>query len=606
MKVRPSLDWLLALVPVAIGMRLFGAPEIAIFLTSAAAIVPLAGLIGRATEQLALHTGPRIGGLVNATFGNVTELIIAIFLILDDRIEIVKASLTGSILGNLLLVLGLSLFVGGVKHERQSFNARSASVHATSLALAVTGLLMPALFALGATDATFAEREIVSGVVAGVLILLYVAALVFTLVTHEHLFRTPEEGETAAWTRKRAVVVLLLTTGAVALMSEFLVSSLEPALESLGLSELFVGLILIPVIGNAAEHSSAVMFALRNKVDVTLEIAIGSSTQIALFVAPVLVFISLAVGHPDGLRLQHVRGGRRRTVRTAHDADLARRREQLAGGSAVDGGVLHHGHLVLLRGAPVRRLGVVLAALAVTALWGSPALAQTSEVIHSYDVAIEIRADDSIRVTEVIAYDFGSTPHHGIFRDVPTREAYDDRYDRVFPLHVESVEATGGASADYEVSQEPGGITRIKIGDPDETITGAHTYTIVYTVEAAMNGFRDHDELYWNAIGEYWEVPGRDRDGDRERTGRPSPTSPATQGLSARPRRATRSGSSRTGRPGSGRRTCSRSRRSRWSWRCPRASSRNRSRGWWSRGASAVRSREPPPRWVCPAACSCS
>jgi Ca2+:H+ antiporter len=219
-------------------------------------------------------------------------------LILDDRIEIVKASLTGSILGNLLLVLGLSLFVGGVKHERQSFNARSASVHATSLALAVTGLLMPALFALGATDATFAEREIVSGVVAGVLIVLYVAALVFTLVTHEHLFRTPEEGETPAWTRKRAVVVLLLTTGAVALMSEFLVSSLEPALESLGLSELFVGLILIPVIGNAAEHSSAVMFALRNKVDVTLEIAIGSSTQIALFVAPVLVFISLAVGHP--------------------------------------------------------------------------------------------------------------------------------------------------------------------------------------------------------------------------------------------------------------------------------------------------------------------
>ena len=137
-----------------------------------------------------------------------------------------------------------------------------------------------------------------SGVVAGVLILMYIAALVFTLVTHEHLFRTPQEDETPAWSRRKAVVVLLITTGFVALMSEFLVSSLEPALETLGLSELFVGLILIPVIGNAAEHSSAVMFALRNKVDVTLEIAIGSSTQIALFVAPVLVFISLAVGHP--------------------------------------------------------------------------------------------------------------------------------------------------------------------------------------------------------------------------------------------------------------------------------------------------------------------
>lgn len=297
MKFRPSLDQLLVLAPVAIGLRLLGAPDLAIFLTSAAAIVPLAGLIGRATEQLAMHTGPRIGGLVNATFGNVTELIISIFLILDDRIEIVKASLTGSILGNLLLVLGLSLFVGGVKHDRQSFNVRSASVHATSLALAVTGLLMPALFSLG-TRATFAEREIVSGVVAGVLILMYVAALVFTLVTHEHLFRTPQEDETPSWSRREAVVVLLVTTAVVALMSEFLVSSLEPALESLGLSELFVGLILIPVIGNAAEHSSAVMFALRNKVDVTLEIAIGSSTQIALFVAPVLVFISLGVGHP--------------------------------------------------------------------------------------------------------------------------------------------------------------------------------------------------------------------------------------------------------------------------------------------------------------------
>jgi uncharacterized membrane protein len=155
----------------------------------------------------------------------------------------------------------------------------------------------------------------------------------------------------------------------------------------------------------------------------------------------------------------------------------------------------------------VRRAAVVSAALVLAVALGSPALAQTAEVIRSYDVAIEIRADDSLRITEVIAYDFGSTAHHGIFRDVPTRQTYDDRYDRVYPLHVESVAATGGASADYEVSQEPGGITRIKIGDPDETTTGLHTYTIVYTVEAAMNGFRDHDELYWNAIGEYWDVP---------------------------------------------------------------------------------------------------
>jgi len=295
--LKPSLDWLLILVPIAIVLELTGVEGLPVFAVSALAILPLAGLIGRSTEQLALHTGPRVGGLVNATFGNITELIIAVFLLLDGKPEIVKASLTGSILGNLLLVLGLSFFVGGLIHEEQEYSARAASVHATSLVLAVTGLLMPALFALGGRE-SFVEREIVSGTVALVLIVLYVAALVFTLVTHEHLFRTPSEDEAPAWSKRRAIVMLLVATAFVALMSEFLVGSLEPALETLGLSELFVGLIVIPIIGNAAEHSSAVLFAMRNKVDITLEIAIGSSTQIALFVAPALVFISLAVRHP--------------------------------------------------------------------------------------------------------------------------------------------------------------------------------------------------------------------------------------------------------------------------------------------------------------------
>ncbi|MGA9160414.1 MAG: calcium/proton exchanger [Actinomycetota bacterium] len=297
-KLRPSFDWLLVLVPVSIVLKLAGGNELSIFLTSAGAILPLAGLIGRSTEQLALHTGPRIGGLVNATFGNVTELVIAVFLILDDQTEIVKASLTGSILGNLLLVLGLSFLVGGLKHEEQTYNARSASIHATSLVLAVTALLMPALFALSQSTETDLEREVVSGTVAAVLIALYAAALFFTLVTHEHLFRTPTADEHASWSRGKAIGALLVATAFVALEAEFLVASLEPALQDLGLSELFVGLIVIPIIGNAAEHSSAIIFALRNKVDVTLEIAIGSSTQIALFVAPALVFISLFVGHP--------------------------------------------------------------------------------------------------------------------------------------------------------------------------------------------------------------------------------------------------------------------------------------------------------------------
>jgi len=296
-RLRPSLDWLLILVPISMALELAGGNDLLIFATSAGAILPLAGLIGRSTEQLALHTGPRIGGLINATFGNVTELIIAIFLILDDEIEIVKASLTGSILGNLLLVLGLSFLVGGLKHEEQTYNARSAQIHATSLVLAVTGLLMPALFAFDGRE-SFLEREVVSATVAAVLIALYVAALVFTLVTHEHLFRTPMPEEHPSWSRRRAIGLLLGATAVVALEAEFLVGSLEPALKDLGLSPLFVGLIVIPIIGNAAEHSSAIMFALRSKVDVTLEIAIGSSTQIALFVAPALVFISLAVGHP--------------------------------------------------------------------------------------------------------------------------------------------------------------------------------------------------------------------------------------------------------------------------------------------------------------------
>ncbi|MGH2681069.1 MAG: calcium/proton exchanger [Actinomycetota bacterium] len=296
-KLRPSLDWLLVLVPAAVVLEVASGPELAIFLTAAGAILPLAGLIGRSTEQLALHVGPRLGGLINATFGNVTELVIAIFLILEDKVEIVKASLTGSILGNLLLVLGLSFLLGGLKHEEQEYNARSASVHATSLVLAVTGLLMPALFALGGNHSLI-QREVVSGTVAAVLIALYIGALAFTMVTHEHLFRTPTEHEEPSWSRRRAMGLLVVSTVLVALMAEFLVGSLEPAIESLGFSELFVGLILIPIIGNAAEHSSAVLFALRNKVDVTLEIAIGSSTQIALFVAPALVFISLLAGHP--------------------------------------------------------------------------------------------------------------------------------------------------------------------------------------------------------------------------------------------------------------------------------------------------------------------
>ena len=269
----------------------------ATFVLAAIVIIPLAGLIGTSTDQLAIHAGPRVGGLLNATFGNITELVLAIFLILHGELDIVKASLIGSIIGNLLLVLGLALLVGGLRHREQTFNAHAAGVHSTSLTLAVTGLVMPAVFVLSAGSQTFVQREVVSVTIAVVLIALYACALWFMYVTHEHLFRTPGSDERAEWSIRRSVVVLLMATAVVAVMADLLVHALQPTVEDLGLSKLFVGLVIIPIIGNAAEHGSAVLMATRNKVDATLEIAIGSSVQVALFVAPALVLISLATSH---------------------------------------------------------------------------------------------------------------------------------------------------------------------------------------------------------------------------------------------------------------------------------------------------------------------
>ena len=295
---KPSMDWLLVFVPVSIVAGLLGQP-VGVFITAGLAIVPLAGLIGRSTEQIANRVGPRLGGLLNATFGNITELIVAILLIRADNFFIVKASLIGSILGNLLLVLGLSFIVGGFRHKEQHFNPRAASVHTASLLLAMAGLLMPALLVLTTPDLGFIQKEVVSGIVAIVLIVLYIAALVFTEITHAHLFENKDTEERAAlWSMRTSVIVLVVAALLVGLESEFLVGSLSPAIQALRLPPIFVGLILIPIIGNAAEHSSAIFFAVKNRLDVTLEIAVGSSTQVAMFVAPILVFVSLALGHP--------------------------------------------------------------------------------------------------------------------------------------------------------------------------------------------------------------------------------------------------------------------------------------------------------------------
>jgi Ca2+:H+ antiporter len=269
---QPSLDWLLVFVPVSIAADLLGQTTV-VFITSALAIVPLAGIIGRSTDQVARRVGSRLGGLMNATLGNITELIVCILLINASNFPIVKASLIGSILGNLLLVLGLSFVVGGIHHKEQTFSSRAAGVHSASLLLAVAGLLMPALLILTTPEVGFIEKEVVSGVVAIVLILLYVAALVFTQITHPHLFRAADEPATPTTMLRRSIVMLVVSALLVGVESELLVSSLEPALVALHLPAIFVGLILIPIIGNAAEHASAVYFAAKDRVDLTLGFA---------------------------------------------------------------------------------------------------------------------------------------------------------------------------------------------------------------------------------------------------------------------------------------------------------------------------------------------
>ena len=291
----PPLYLLLVFVPVSFVAELLH-QDTFVFVSSALAIVPLAALIGNATEQLAIRLGPRRGGLLNATFGNLTELIVGVFLVAAGDVAVLQATLIGSIVGNLLLVLGLSFAAGGWWHKSMNFNPRTASVHSSSLMLAVAGLVVPAMLVFG-TSVDSRDREVVSVFVAFVLMFLYLAALAFTNITHAHLFHMPQREETASWSNRLALGVLAVAAVAVGVESDFLVGSLHSAIDALHIPTVFVGLILIPVIGNAAEHASAVFFAVKDKLDVTVEIAIGSSTQVAMFVAPLLVFISLFIGH---------------------------------------------------------------------------------------------------------------------------------------------------------------------------------------------------------------------------------------------------------------------------------------------------------------------
>jgi Ca2+:H+ antiporter len=311
LRTRP-VYYLSAFIPLAIVLDVLGASAPVIFFAAAIAVVPTAALMGEATEQLAVRSGPGIGGLLNVTFGNAPELIIAFIALLEGLQEVVKASLVGSIIGNILLVLGASMLVGGLGRDRQTFNRTTAHAQSSMLLLALTALILPAIFELvhgGHLPGVNQERanfgsdlETLSFGVALVLIATYVAGLFFSLKTHRRLFNPYTETDEGAWTVRKSVLLLAVAGFAVGGMSEILVHSIQNASKDIGLSTFFIGAVVVAIVGNAAEHWVAVVVAYKNKMDLAINIAVGSSAQVALFVAPVLVLLSFVFGpHPMAL-----------------------------------------------------------------------------------------------------------------------------------------------------------------------------------------------------------------------------------------------------------------------------------------------------------------
>ncbi|HEX4344381.1 MAG TPA: calcium/proton exchanger [Solirubrobacteraceae bacterium] len=300
---------LVPFIPIAIALDLAHADAVLIFVAAAAGVIPTAALMGRSTEELSRRAGPGIGGFLNVTFGNAPEIIIALFALHKGLQEVVKASLIGSILGNILLVMGAAMLVGGIKRERQKFNATAASVQSSMLLLAAVALVMPTIFQLvhgGGLPRVGVERvsfgpdlEQMSAIVAVILLLSYAGGLVFSLRSHRALFNPTadsEEHTDEAWSIRRSCLTLAGAGVAVGVMSEILVGSIAEASHTIGLSEFFVGLIVVAIVGNAAEHWVAIYFAMRDRMDMSVNIAIGSSAQIALFAAPVLVLVSFVLG----------------------------------------------------------------------------------------------------------------------------------------------------------------------------------------------------------------------------------------------------------------------------------------------------------------------
>jgi Ca2+:H+ antiporter len=303
-----AVYFLTVFVPAAIVLRLLHAPATLVFFSSALAVVPAAAVMGEATEQLSVRSGPGVAGLLNVTFGNAPELIIAFFALLDGLQEVVKASLVGSVLGNSLLVLGAAMLAGGRKRVRQSFDRTAAQTHSGLLLVTVTALILPAILVLAhhgrlpsatQTRASFgSEAEHLSLAISVLMIAVYLAGLLFSLRTHRELF-APERGlraEAPTMTRRRAVLMLAGAGAVVGVMSELLAGSIEHAASAIGLSQFFVGVFVVAIVGNAAEHFVAVTVAAKDKMDLAVNIVIGSSAQVGLFVAPVLVILSFAFG----------------------------------------------------------------------------------------------------------------------------------------------------------------------------------------------------------------------------------------------------------------------------------------------------------------------
>jgi Ca2+:H+ antiporter len=311
--VRP-VHYLGVFIPAAVALELLHASPVVVFSAAALGVIPTAAVMGEATEAIAAKTGPGIGGLLNVTFGNAPELIIAFFALTEGLQEVVKASIVGSIIGNVLLVLGAAMLVGGLPREKQTFSATAANAQSAMLMLALAALILPALFQLvhgGGLPGVGTERkdfgsdlEQLSFGVSLVLLASYAAGMVFSLKTHRRVFNPygEEDAEEHRWTVRRALVLLAVSAVLVGLMSEILVGSIEEAADDVGLSEFFVGVFVVAIVGNAAEHWVAVLVAAKDKMDLAVNIAIGSSAQIALFVAPLLVLLSFVFG-PEPMAL---------------------------------------------------------------------------------------------------------------------------------------------------------------------------------------------------------------------------------------------------------------------------------------------------------------